>query len=211
MDHTLIAIDSDVSWKRYLIDIGLAPNNAVEQSDYYWNQYISGNLDINDFNSFQLKEFKNKSIEDLEVLSQNHFEQCVKSQIYDQAFTMVNHALSQRETLCMITATNSVIAKPVANHLGFEHMIAAMPEKKDGIYTGTITGEYCGGKGKIPYMKVFCERYHSDLNQCYYYGDSVADIVIMDAVGFPIAVNPMPELRMHAKKKGWDILTFENL
>ncbi len=210
MDHTLIAIDSDVAWKRYLMELGLAPDNALEQADLYWDQYISGNLVINDFITFQLKEFKNKSNIDLEPLTQQFFEKFVKSQIYHQAFSIVRRSLSNGEKLCMITATNAVIAKPVADYFGFEHVIATMPEEKDGLYTGSIVGEYCGGKGKIPYIKAFCERFHSDLSQCYYYADSVADIVIMEAVGFPGPVNPMPELKMHAEKRGWDIQIFKN-
>ncbi len=210
MDHTLIAVDSDVLWKQFLMELGLAPKNALEQADYYWNQYIPGNLDINDFNAFQLKEFKNKSNEDLEPLAQQLFDETIKSTIYHQAFSMVSRSLAKGEKLCMITATNAVIAKPIADHFGFEHMIATIPEKKEGLYTGTITGEYCGGKGKIPYMKTFCKHFQSDLNQSYYYGDSVADIVIMEAVGFPVAVNPMPELKIRAEERGWDILIFEN-
>jgi len=43
----------------------------------------------------------------------------------------------------------------------------------------------------------------------YYYGDSVVDIPIMEAVGYPVAINPMEELKEFAQKKGWPIISFQ--
>jgi len=209
MDHTLIANDCDVSWKKFLIKKGLAPEDTVEQAEFFWSQYKNGTLDQAAFIDFQLCEFKNKSVEEMTRLAEEHFTSTVKPHIYTKAETMVKASVHKKDVLCLITATNSVIARPVANWFGFEHVLATEPEICDSRYTGRIRGEYCGGKGKIPYMRSFCEKLETMILDCYYYGDSVVDIPIMEAVGYPVAINPMEELKEFAQKKGWPIISFQ--
>jgi phosphoserine phosphatase len=38
------------------------------------------------------------------------------------------------------------------------------------------------------------------------YTDSIQDLLLLDAVGFPVAVNPDPALKRIAQQKGWRIL-----
>ena len=69
-------------------------------------------------------------------LSRAHFNQVVKQKIYPQAEEMIRKQMSEGKLLCLITATNSVIAKALQEYFGFEHMIASELELKDGVYTG---------------------------------------------------------------------------
>ena len=43
MDHTIIGIDCSVSWKYFLVDRGLAPEEDRAKADYYWKLYCLGN------------------------------------------------------------------------------------------------------------------------------------------------------------------------
>jgi len=208
MDHTLIDNDCDVSWKEFLIGKGLAPGDAVGKNEFFWDQYKNGTLDQAAFIDFQLCEFKGKSVEEMARLAEEHFTRTVKPHIYTEAETMVKASVHKEDVPCLITATNSVIARPVAYWFGFEHVLATEPEICDSRYTGKIYGAYCGGKGKIPYMRAFCEKFETTILDCYYYGDSVVDIPIMEAVGHPVAINPMQELKEFAQKKGWPIINF---
>ena len=55
LDNTLIPIDSDVAWARFLIDLGVVdPDWYSRRNDHFYAQYTAGTLDIFEFLAFQL-------------------------------------------------------------------------------------------------------------------------------------------------------------
>ena len=62
------------------------------------------------------------------------------------------------------------------------------------------------GEGKYHVSKEWADANDVDLAQCYFYTDSMSDVLLMEKVGFPVAVNPDSRLRAHAKEKGWEIM-----
>lgn len=209
MDHTIINNDCDVSWKEFLHSKGVAPSNAMELADKYYQDYLNNTLDDAEFMDFQLAEFKGKTWEEMLELSRLHFTEVVKQKIYPEAEEMIRQQMSEGKLLCLITATNSVIAYALKEYFAFDHMIASELELIDGKYTGKPEGQYCLGQGKVDLMKQFFLEHGGSLEATTYYGDSPADVVIMEAVGNPYAVNPAPALLKAAKVNDWPILSFK--
>ncbi|HSV98276.1 MAG TPA: HAD-IB family hydrolase [Spirochaetota bacterium] len=209
MDHTILDNDCDVSWKLFLIEKGIAPRGDLDRIVHFWEQYEMGRLDPVSFNEFQLREFAGRTAGELDALSAEHFEKVVRDKLYGDALKMIKEQREAGDIACMITATNAVIASHVAVYLGFDYIIATMLEISDGRYTGKISGEYCVGAGKIPFMREFCADRGSGLNESYYYGDSIADLPVLEAVGNPVVVNPRETLRRIALERGWPIMDFE--
>ena len=86
-------------------------------------------------------------------------------------------------------------------------MVASRLEVVDGKYTGEID-YYAYGKEKARAMQRLAEERGYDLAQCYAYSDSVTDVPMLAAVGFPHAVNPDKDLRKEAAARGWPVLVF---
>jgi HAD superfamily hydrolase (TIGR01490 family) len=211
MDHTVLDNDCDVSWKQFAIARGLAPADIMDTVDMYYQQYLDGVLDIDVFCDFQFVEYKEKNLDYVRSICQDHFDSFVRPHLYKEARA---HIEAQRESgvlLCMITATNRYIAEPVAAALGFEHLLATELEIVDGIVTGKLYGEYCIGAGKLPYMTRFCETHGGSMANATYYGDSGNDIAIMQGIGHAVACNPSDGLRAAAEKEGWPIWEFEGV
>ncbi len=208
MDHTILDNDCDVSWKIFLIEKGIAPGDDLELIVQFWEQYEKGALDPASFNEFQLREFAGKTVAEIEELSAEHFEKMAREKVYMEALEMIREQRRIGDLTCMITATNAAIAAPVAAFFGFNTVIATSLEVSDGRYTGRITGEYCVGAGKLPYMRELCAGFATDLNASCYYGDSIADLPVLEAVGNPVAVNPRDRLRGIARARGWPVLDF---
>jgi phosphoserine phosphatase len=61
------------------------------------------------------------------------------------------------------------------------------------------------GDGKCVVTKEWADANSIDLNLCWFYTDSMSDVALMEAVGFPVAVNPDARLRKHAETKGWPV------
>lgn len=209
MDHTLIANDCDVSWKEFLLAEGLAPPDTQKWVDYYFDQYQQGILDPDAFLSFQLAEFVGRHEAEMGALAERHFQGRVRDRIYPQAKQLLAQQRAAGDTLCLLTATNEVIAAPLARHLAFPHFLAT-PLARDnaGRFTGRLAGEYCGGPGKIAYMQRLCRQLGTSLADAAYFGDSTADIPVLSAVGSPHAVNPSEPLATAAREHGWPILLF---
>ena len=209
MDHTLIDNDCDVSWKLFLVEKGIAPRSDLDLIVHFWEEYEKGSLDPVSFNEFQLREFAGRTVNEIEALSSEHFEKVARGKVYKDARTLLNEQRGAGDITCMITATNVVIARPVGGFLGFDSIIATELEVSQGRYTGRISGEYCVGAGKLPYMRRFCAGNGSGLEESYYYGDSIADLPVLEAVGNPVVVNPRDELRGIALERAWPIMDFK--
>ena len=208
MDHTIIKNDCDVSWKEFLVKRGTAPQAALKRADDFYQDYLNNCLDQDEFMDFQLAEFAGHSELEMELIAQEHFDEIVQELIYPEAEAMIRRQLAEGKRLCLITATNTVIAKPLAKYLGISNLIASELEVFDGVYTGKRTGIYCLGQGKVDLMKRLFEIEGGSLGQSHYYGDSSADIVILEQVAFPHAVNPGEKLLASAKVNNWDVMQF---
>lgn len=79
-----------------------------------------------------------------------------------------------------------------------------MDVDENGVLTGKIA-KVAYGDGKYHVSKEWADANDIDLAQCYFYTDSMSDVMLMENVGFPVAVNPDARLRAHAQQKGWEI------
>ncbi len=208
MDHTIINNDCDVSWKEFMILKKLTGTDARKKADYYYQQYLNESLDINEFLRFQLDEFKGNDISTMRALCKEHCETLVEPNIYQQACDMIKSQQSQGDLVCLITATNRLIAEPLAALMGIEHILATELEMSNGVFTGAHSGIYCCAEGKITHMKTFIDQHDGDFSNSSYFGDSSNDIVILEKVGRPFAVNPGDKLREKAQAENWRILDF---
>ncbi|MDD5729001.1 MAG: HAD-IB family hydrolase [Victivallales bacterium] len=208
MDHTLIDNDCDVSWKSFVVEQKLAPPDALERATYYYYQYVDGKLDIMDFMDFQLQEFIGKNPAEMAELAQRHFETWVKKTIFPEALEEVHRVQKSGMPNVLLSATNYVIARPLAEYFGFNACLATALELRDGCYTGKLAGEYALGAGKIAMAEKYCRSLNLTLADAAYYGDSINDFPMLKAVGFPIAANPCAELEAGAIENNWPIIHF---
>ncbi len=55
LDHTLLPIDSDYEWGRFMISLGLVDETYHRtQNDFFYQQYQQGTLKIEDYLAFQI-------------------------------------------------------------------------------------------------------------------------------------------------------------
>jgi HAD superfamily hydrolase (TIGR01490 family) len=208
MDHTLVDNDCDVSWKTFLIEEGLASPDCQRQADHFFEQYVAGRLDIDAFLAFQLAEFQGRTPAQMAELVRRHFERFVKPALYPEAKAVVRQALASGRPVALLTATNTVVARPLATFLSIPILLGTELELQGGAYTGRICGQYCGGEGKRIVAEAFCRRNGHPLAQASYYGDSISDAPLLTAVGAPVVVNPGEQLYRLAVQQGWPIRRF---
>lgn len=208
MDHTILNNDCDVSWKAFLVAHGYAPESDIDEADAFFEQYKRGELRVDAFIAFQLRDFRGKLPHEVAPWVQQHFAEIAKPALYTEAKQRIDAQLAAGLQVCLLTATNREIAAPVAAALGLDLLATELAVDATGRFTGKIAGQYCCGAGKLSHIDQYCAAHGSNRAHAWYYGDSTADIPILQEIGHPVAVNPSPELHREATAQGWPIWQF---
>ena len=208
MDHTVLNNDCDVSWKTFLVSRGYAPVGDLDEAAAFYEEYEQGVLRVELFNAFQLRDFSGKTWDEMLAWSREHFAEIAKPQLYMEAERRIAAQRADGLTVCLLTATNRVIATPVAEYLEIDLLATELSRDEAGRFTGGVDGTYCVGQGKLEYVDAYCEERRTTREHAWYYGDSTADIAILEQIGHPVAVNPSPALRDAALANDWPVWDF---
>jgi phosphoserine phosphatase len=73
----------------------------------------------------------------------------------------------------------------------------------DGTLTGQLTDVPPTGETRAQILADYCEAEGLRLDESVAYADSTSDLPMLEAVGFPVAVNPETRLATLARKRGW--------
>src|SRR4029077_15133668 len=92
--------------------------------------------------------------------------------------------------LVMATTTPIDLVRPLADRLGFDHVIATSYGRRDGVFDGTLDGPFVWGRGKSHAVEDWADTNDIDLSESYAYSDSYYDVPLLSIVGHPTAVNP---------------------
>lgn len=107
--------------------------------------------------------------------------------------------------LVLATTTPVDLIRPFAELAGFDDLLATRYGRDDGRYTGAIDGPFVWAAGKLAAARRWAQTWGIDLHDCYAYSDSVFDLPLLGAVGYPRAVNPDLRLRAAATVARWPI------
>jgi HAD superfamily phosphoserine phosphatase-like hydrolase len=77
-------------------------------------------------------------------------------------------------------------------------------------WTGRRASQHMSNKAKSDALKALAKTHNIALSQSYAYGDTAADIPMLESVGNPRAVNPTMRLKQIAKQRGWQIVNWQD-
>ena len=210
LDKTLLNGDSDYEWGQFLVKKNLVDQEEYAKANgYFYDEYQKGTLDIHEFCAFSFKPLSEMSVEVLTQLHKEFMQTIVIPMVRKQSQATIDKHHEAGDTTIMITATNSFITQPIANHFGIQHLIATEPQVIDGKYTTKIAGTPCFQEGKVTRLHQWMEANNADLNGSYLYSDSMNDLPLLEAVDTPIAVQPDDTLKAIAEERGWAVITLE--
>jgi HAD superfamily hydrolase (TIGR01490 family) len=148
---------------------------------------------------------KGHRVSELEVLSEEIFEEAMAHRIWPGTRALAQLHLDQGQRVWLVTAAPVEIARIIARRLGLTGALGTVSEQEDGMYTGRLVGDLLHGPAKAEAVKALAEREGLDLARCSAYSDSYNDLPMLNLVGDPCVVNPDGRLRDHAKANGWRI------
>ena len=106
----------------------------------------------------------------------------------------------------LVTASPAIIAEPIAQALEMDRAYGSVGEVDDaGRYTGGIVGDLLYGPEKARVISDLAQRENINLKRSHAYADTIHDRALLEAVGYPHAVNPDRHLLEVALRHGWAV------
>jgi len=128
--------------------------------------------------------------------------------IYPESRTLVEAHQSKGHTVAIISSATPYQVEPAAADLGIEHVLCTQLEVKGGKFTGSVVSPTCFGQGKVDAAEALARQYRADLNNSFFYSDSSDDLLLLERVGLPRALNPSKNLERIARGRQWPVARF---
>ena len=209
LDHTLLPIDSDYEWSRFLVSAGkVDPDHFASENERFYREYQAGTLDITEFLAFQLAPLAALPREELDQLHARFMATVVGPAIRPAARELVERHQAAGELCAIITATNEFVTAPIARAFGVEHLIGVRVEEIDGRFTGRSPGTPSFREGKVTRVHEWLALLGyawGDFTVTTFYSDSINDLALLELVGRPVATNPDERLEAIARERGWPV------
>ena len=146
----------------------------------------------------------NYPVKEFERLCAEMVEEDLLKHIWPQMIEEIEMHKKQGAKLVMLSATISLICTPIAKHLGFDEVICSELATKDGMFSGKTVRKLCFREEKLVRLNEYFDSVnHFKKEDCYYYGDSIDDLPVLESVGFPVCVNPDKRLARIADDNNW--------
>ena len=112
------------------------------------------------------------------------------------------HRRLGHRTLLITGALDFVIApmRPL-----FDDIVCARLGQHDGRYDGRLEELPPIGEARALLLQDYAAAHDLSLEEAVAYADSASDLAMLEAVGFPVAVNPESRLAAIARRRGWHV------
>jgi len=129
--------------------------------------------------------------------------------VYTEALDLMADHRRDGHRVYLVSAAPDEIVEPLGQYLGVDGVVATRAVIDDeGRYTGEVAFSN-EGPNKAVAIQALADAEGIDLAVSFAYSDSITDLPMLEAVGFPVAVNPDRDLRRAATARGWPVVVFD--
>lgn len=208
LDNTLLAGDSDHRWGEFLCATGEVDETSfARQNDAFYAAYQEGSLDIHEYLRFALAPIAGRSVTEVALLLQQFMGDWVEPMVLPEGLALIARHRESGHTPMIITATNTVVTKPIAERLGIDILLGTEAELVGDRYTGNITGIPTFQSGKVERLAEWLSEHGETMEGAWFYSDSHNDLPLLEQVTHPVAVDPDATLLATAEARGWQVIS----
>jgi len=210
LDRTLLAIDADEAWVKFLIEEGALDREKFEPPMHAVSErYQRGEISGLEFCGFYLSTLADQDPRRLDSWRERYLAERIMPAISAAARALVATHCHAGNLVVLTTAASRFLTAQIAAELGIENLIATEGDMKAGRYTGKVEGIPNMREGKIARLDAWLAQRGTTLTrfrESWFYSDSRNDVPLLSRVTNPVAVNPDPTLARLAASKGWPVL-----
>jgi HAD superfamily hydrolase (TIGR01490 family) len=156
--------------------------------------------------SFYLR-YEGASVAQLREDSRELFAEQLLLRSYPAGIARVREHRRLGHRTLLITGALDFVIEPIAPL--FDDVICASLGVEDGRYTGRMEELPPIGEARANVLEDYVEAHGLTLAESVAYADSASDLALLEAVGFPVAVNPEARLASIARRRGWLVEDWE--
>ena len=213
LDSTLLPIDSDHAWGRFMVGLGWVDAEAFrEGNDRFYADYRAGRLDIRAYVAFATAPLAARSEAECADAQRRFVHDVIAPEIRPEAVALVEHHRERGDLVAVVSATHDFIVRPIAALFGVEGdavIATRLVHDAAGRPTGAIDGTASFREGKVARVGQWLagrgERL-GDFDPVASYSDSPNDLPMLEMATEPVATNPSPDLAAIAEARGWRVL-----
>ncbi len=157
--------------------------------------------DRSDFLRYFYRRFEGAPVDRIDADCAEMLSDLIITKSFPQGIRRIReHRQAGHMTLLITGALDFVVAplRPL-----FDHIVAAEMGSSDGAYDGRLLSVPPTGEARYQTLADFADLHGLDLRESVAYADSTSDLPMLEAVGFPVAVNPETKLATLARRRGW--------
>jgi len=208
-DRTLIEVESGRVGMEWLRRHGMLPARfllrVIGFSYLYRMRLISNERMVRVMLTF----YRGRRLIDFEEGAETFYRDYLRPHLAPAVVERVNHHRKEGHLLVLISGSIRYMLAPVATDLGFDVLFCTdIAVGADGLLTGRSEGEICVGEAKRRLTLQLAEQRGLDLARSYAYGNDMADVNLLEVVGYPRVVEPDASLRRIARRRAWPILSY---
>ena len=170
--------------------------------------------DRSDFLRAFYRRYEGAPVEELRQDAVEHFSDLLLTRSFPDAVRRVRRHRELGHTTVLITGALDIAIEPLAPL--FDHVVCArlgtrVESTRSGpteVLTGHLEEVPPTAEARARIIVDLCSELDLDPREAVAYADSSSDLPMLEAVGFPVAVNPEPRLASIARKRGWLVEDF---
>jgi HAD-superfamily subfamily IB hydrolase, TIGR01490 len=205
LDSTLLDGDCEIMWCYFLAQKGLGDDEFLEKVKFFADEYETGRLIYADFERHILGPLRKLPQTEGSTLIAEYL-QALTPYFRPYMLPRVEQHQRQGDTLLLATASNHLLAEPVAKRLGIPNLICTRIKMEDGIPGGELAAPAPYREKKAEQVNAWIAEHSISLAGSWGYSDSHNDLPILSLVENAVAVTPDETLRQHALAHGWQII-----
>jgi HAD superfamily hydrolase (TIGR01490 family) len=205
MDRTLVDTHTAKLYMRFQRELGeIGPLETLRNS-YWLLQYTFGVINAEQVALHVLQGYRGKTDAWLTERCQGWFESHVLARVSSVGRARVQEHQLAGHVVAIATSAVRQVAQPLAHALSIPHLVCSELEVRSGELTGSFDRPLCYGPGKLERAECLVLSLGGSLDRAAFYTDSITDLPLLEAVGYPVIVNPDARLRRIARRRGWPI------
>ncbi|MCP4793706.1 MAG: HAD-IB family phosphatase, partial [Actinomycetia bacterium] len=146
-------------------------------------------------------------VDQITIDATEKFSEMILAKSFPAAIRRVREHRALGHRTLLITGALDFVVEPFRPL--FDDIVCAELGVVDGKYDGQLTSVPPTGEARYQALVDYSAAHGLDLSESVAYADSASDLPMLEAVGFPVAVNPETRLAGIARKRGWLVEDFQ--
>jgi len=205
LDGTLLRINSGKLWFQRERAAGRLSRSAALEAGIWLSLYGLGLMRARTALGRAAATLAGSREEEVDQRTRQFFKDDILSLFAPGGLAAVQAHKNAGDRVVLLTSSSLYLGRCVQEHLDLDDILTMRFDVRDGLFTGGIE-TLCYGKAKITVAEEWASRQGVDLNNSWFYSDSITDLPMLERVGHPRVVQPDPRLARRARKLGWPVL-----